>query len=200
MGHESRLDLREQVAIVTGGGGGIGRATALGLADAGATVVVGDIVPERCDEVVETIRAAGGTALGVPTDVMDTDQVRALCAAADDAHGRIDILVNNAGGVSARPFLEQSERSWRRHVDINLTSMFAAVSAAVPVMIRGGRGGVMVNSGNKYGQAKTPHSSRTDAIQAGVIHLPQKTEDGVVADRLQGTKHSPDHKDDTRRN
>jgi NAD(P)-dependent dehydrogenase (short-subunit alcohol dehydrogenase family) len=53
--------------------------------------------------------------------------------------------VNNAGGVSRRPFLEQSERSWRRHIDLNLVSMLAATAAAVPVMIRGGRGGSIIN-------------------------------------------------------
>src|SRR5688572_8729875 len=115
--------LTDQVAVVTGGGGGIGRAIALACAAAGADVAIGDIVTERCDETAARVRELGRRAVAVPTDVMQTDQVRALVERASTELGRIDVLVNNAGGVSARPFLEQSERSWRRHIDLNLVSM-----------------------------------------------------------------------------
>jgi len=137
--------LTDRVAIVTGGGGGIGRAIALTLAQAGADIVIADIVPERCEEAVERVKELGRSALGVPTDVAQTDQVRAMVEQADKRFGRLDILVNNAGGVGRRPFLEQSEKPWRRHIDLNLVSMLAATSAAVPVMIRGGRGGAIIN-------------------------------------------------------
>jgi NAD(P)-dependent dehydrogenase (short-subunit alcohol dehydrogenase family) len=83
-------------------------------------VVIGDIIPERCEETVSRVRELGRAAFGVPTDVVDTNQVRALIENASDRFGRIDILVNNAGGVNRRPFLEQSERSWRRVIDLNL--------------------------------------------------------------------------------
>ena len=76
----------------------------------------------------------GRAALAVPTDVCDTEQVRALIDSAASRFGRIDILVNNAGGVSPRPFIEQSERSWRRHIDLNLVSMLAATSAAARLL------------------------------------------------------------------
>jgi NAD(P)-dependent dehydrogenase (short-subunit alcohol dehydrogenase family) len=103
--------LTDQVAIVTGGGGGIGRAIALAYATVGADIVIGDIVPERCEETAARVRELGRRALAVATDVTDTNQVRALIGGATQHFGRIDILVNNAGGVSGRPFLEQSERS-----------------------------------------------------------------------------------------
>src|SRR5690606_39600745 len=111
--------LTDQVAVVTGGGGGIGRAIALAYAAVGADVVIADIVPERCEETAERVRELGRRALAVPTDVMDTEQVRTMIAKADAEFGRIDILVNNAGGVSGRPFLDQSERSWWWLLEIN---------------------------------------------------------------------------------
>jgi NAD(P)-dependent dehydrogenase (short-subunit alcohol dehydrogenase family) len=132
----SDILLTDQVALVTGGAGGIGRAISLACASVGGDVAIADIVPERCDETAARVRELGRRALALPTDVMDTDQIRAAIEKTDAEFGRLDILVNNAGGVSCRPFLEQSERSWRRHIDINLVSMLAATSAAAPIMIR----------------------------------------------------------------
>ena len=139
------IDLAGRVALVTGGGAGIGQGCAVSLAAAGADVVIADIDPDRAEHTAKLVREHGRQALPVRTDVMDTDQVRAAVAAADERFGQLDILVNNAGGVTGRLFLDQSERSWRRHIDINLVSMLAATSAAVPLMIRGGRGGSIVN-------------------------------------------------------
>lgn len=163
--------LTDQVAIVTGGGGGIGRAIALAYASVGADVVIGDIVPERCDETVARVQEMGRRALAVPTDVTDTDQVRALIDRAVEHFGRIDILVNNAGGVSPKHFLEQSERSWRRHIDLNLVSMFAATSAAAPVMIRGGRGGSIINVASIEGSRAAPYYAVYAACKAGMLNF-----------------------------
>jgi NAD(P)-dependent dehydrogenase (short-subunit alcohol dehydrogenase family) len=160
--------LTDQVAIVTGGGGGIGRAIALTLAQAGADIVVADIVPERCKEVVERVEELGRSALGLPTDVAQPEQVRAMVAEADKRFGRIDILVNNAGGVGRRAFLEQSEKSWRRHIDLNLVSMLAATSSAVPVIIRGGRGGAIVNVSSIEGSRAAPGYAVYAACKAGM--------------------------------
>src|ERR1700759_1087683 len=96
----SNISVTDQVAIVTGGGGGIGRAIALALAEAGADIVVADIVPERCEEVAARVAEFGRACLPVPTDMSDTDQVRAMVARAVERFGRIDVLVNNAGGVT----------------------------------------------------------------------------------------------------
>lgn len=139
------LTLTDQVALVTGAGAGIGRGVAVGLARCGADIVLAEIDPERAEEAAARVRETGRRALVVVTDVMDTDQIRAAVERADSGFGRLDILVNNAGGVRGRRFLDQSERSWRRHVDINLVSVFAATHAAAPLMIRGGRGGSIVN-------------------------------------------------------
>ena len=114
------------------------------------------------------MRALGRAALPCPTDMADSEQVRAMVAAADDRFGRIDILINNAGGVSRRAFLDQSERSWRRHVDLNLISLFAATSAAVPVMIRGGRGGAIVNVSSIEASRAAPGYAVYAACKAGM--------------------------------
>ncbi|TAL01533.1 MAG: SDR family oxidoreductase [Rhodospirillaceae bacterium] len=167
--------LTNQVAIVTGGGGGIGRAIALTLAEAGADIVVVDIVPERCAEVAERVSALGRTALPVPMDVTDTERVRAMVDQAEKHFGRIDILVNNAGGVSGRPFLEQSERSWKRHIDLNLVSMLAATSAAVPAMIRGGRGGGIVNVTSIEASRAAPNYAVYAACKAGMCNFTRTT-------------------------
>jgi NAD(P)-dependent dehydrogenase (short-subunit alcohol dehydrogenase family) len=141
----SDILLTDQVAIVTGSGAGIGQGVATGLAEFGAHVVIAEIDRQRAEVTADLVRKSGREALVVPTDVTDTDQIRQMVGATRQHFGRIDILVNNAGGVRRQPFVEQSERSWRRHIDINLVSMMAATSAAVAIMIEGGRGGSIVN-------------------------------------------------------
>lgn len=185
--------LTDQVAIVTGGGGGIGRAIALALASVGADVVIADIAPERCDETATRIREMGRRALAVPTDVMDTDQVRSMVEKADSEFGRIDILVNNAGGVSGRPFLEQSERSWRRHIDINLVSMLAATSAAAPIMIRGGRGGAIVNVTSIEGSRAAPNFAVYAACKAGMVSFTRTMALELSQHRIRVNAIAPDH-------
>lgn len=163
--------LTDRVAVITGGGGGIGRAIALACASVGADVVIGDIIPERCEEVAARVREAGRRSLAVPTDVTDTGQVRALIDSAASHFGRIDILVNNAGGVSPRPFIDQSERSWRRHIDLNLVSMLAATSAAAPAMIRGGRGGSIINVSSIEGSRAAPNFAVYGACKAAMLNF-----------------------------
>jgi NAD(P)-dependent dehydrogenase (short-subunit alcohol dehydrogenase family) len=135
----------DHVAIVTGGGAGIGGGIAVGLATFGADVVIADIDPDRGEVTARQVEAAGRRALVLPTDMSSTEQIRAMVQGAFDQFGRIDVLVNNAGGVRQGRFLDQSERSWRRHVDLNLFSLFATTAAAVPFMIEGERGGSIVN-------------------------------------------------------
>ncbi len=161
--------LTDQVAVITGGGGGIGRAIALTYAAAGAHVAIADIIPERCEETAERVRELGRLALAVPTDAMDTEQIRALVLRTAERFGRIDLLVNNVGGVTRRPFLEQSERSWRRHIDLNLVSMLAATSAAVPVMIKGARGGSIVNVSSIEASRAAPGYAVYAACKAGML-------------------------------
>lgn len=167
MTERGRLD--GQVAFVTGGGGGIGRAIALALAAAGAAVAIFEIIPERAEETVDRIEQMGREGLVLIGDAMDADALRSAIMATDARFGRLDILINNAGGVSGRPFLEQSERSWRRHIDINLVSMLAATHAATPIMIREGRGGAILNIASIEATRAAPNFAVYAACKAGMV-------------------------------
>lgn len=185
--------LTDQVALVTGGGGGIGAGIARKLAQFGADIVIADIVPERCEAIAGEIRALGRRVLAIPTDCTDTEALQATINRADAEFGRIDILVNNVGGVNGRPFLQQSERSWRRHIDINLVSMMAAIHATAPIMIREGRGGSIINIASIEGQRAAPYFSVYAACKAGMLSFTRSMAVELSAHRIRVNAISPDH-------
>jgi NAD(P)-dependent dehydrogenase (short-subunit alcohol dehydrogenase family) len=187
------LMLTDQVAIVTGGGGGIGRACALRFADFGADVVIADIVPERCEEVAARVRERGRRALPIVTDMMETAQIRAMVAAADQEFGRVDILLNNVAGVAYKKFLDTSERSWRRHIDINLISMFCATAEAAPIMIREGRGGSIINVASIEGLRAGPNVSIMSACKAAMISFTKSLALELSGDQIRVNCFTPDH-------
>jgi NAD(P)-dependent dehydrogenase (short-subunit alcohol dehydrogenase family) len=163
MGSEGR------VAVVTGGGGGIGRAAALALARQGVDVAILDIDADRCAAVVHEAEALGRQGLAVRTDVLDQDAIVAAVAATDERFGRIDVLVNNAGGVRPGRFVEQPQRSWRKHIEMNLMSMLTATSEAAQVMIRGGAGGAIVNVSSIEGSRAAPMFAVYGACKAAML-------------------------------
>jgi NAD(P)-dependent dehydrogenase (short-subunit alcohol dehydrogenase family) len=165
------LDLTGQVAVVTGGGGGIGRAIAICLAAHGADIAVIDILPDRCDETVARIDELGRRGLALPANVMESSQVADAIAAAADKFGRLDILINNAGGVTRRSFTDLAEKNWRRHIDLNLVSNLAATSAAAPAMIAGGRGGSIINVTSIEASRAAPGYAVYAACKAGINNL-----------------------------
>jgi len=167
----SAIDLTGQVALVTGGGGGIGRAIALCMADMGANVAVIDNIPERCDEVAARVRERGREVLTFPYNVMEADKVAEAVAETGERFGRLDILVNNAGGVTRRAFKDLLEKNWRRHIDLNLVSNLAATSAAIPIMIEGGRGGSIINVSSIEGSRAAPGYAVYAACKAGINNL-----------------------------
>ena len=183
------------MAVVTGGGGGIGRAIALAFASVGAHLVIADIVPERCEETAARVRELGRKALAVPTDVMDSAQIQALIGRTASEFGRIDILVNNAGGVSPRPFIEQSERSWRRHIDLNLVSVLAATSAAVPIMIKGGQGGSIITVTSIEASRAAPSYAVYAACKAGLNNFTRTLAVELADHRIRVNAIAPDMTD-----
>src|SRR5947208_1579668 len=138
--------LRDKVALVTGGGSGIGRATALLFAREGAAVVVADIAPAGGEDTVAAIRAAGGQARFVRADVTRADEVAALVEAAVASYGRIDCAFNNAGiGGDEGLTHEYPEEEFRRVIDVNLVSVWLCMKAELGQMLRQG-GGAIVNT------------------------------------------------------
>jgi NAD(P)-dependent dehydrogenase (short-subunit alcohol dehydrogenase family) len=131
---------------VTGAGSGIGRAIALGMADIGASVVIGEISEESGPQTAADIAAAGGKAEWIQTDVRDPDQLRALVAGARERFGRIDAMFNNAGGNFQASALELSERGFDALIRINLRAMSLGSQAAARAMIEEGHGGSIVST------------------------------------------------------
>jgi len=138
--------LSNRVALVTGGGGGIGKAVALRFAREGARVVVIDIVAEAAQAVADEIAAAGGAALAVTCDVTQRDQVEALVRQVLDAYGQIDILCNNAGITRDARLVKMTEDEFDSVVDVNLKGVFNLTQAVAPHMIERGYGRVISTS------------------------------------------------------
>ena len=137
------VKLRDKVAIITGGGRGIGRAYALRFAEEGAKVVVADIVIENAQKVVEEIEAKGGEALPVSADVSDEASVEGLVNKTIDRFGRIDILLNNAAmfaGIGTRKWDSWSIEEWQKIFAVNVTGNWLCIKAVAPHMIQKGKG------------------------------------------------------------
>ena len=161
--------LRGQIAVVTGGARGIGRATVLRLAEAGANVVVNYISREAAaEEVVREARELGVKALAVRADVADVNQAAALVEATVENFGRLDLLIANAGIWEGAPVEELSEALWDRVIDANLKGTWAACRACVPVMKRQKRGSIVIVS-STAGQRGEAGYSNYAASKGGQI-------------------------------
>jgi 2-dehydro-3-deoxy-D-gluconate 5-dehydrogenase len=165
--------LSGKVSIVTGASQGIGRAIALGLAQAGADLVLAKYPGARQEEiraVQAEIEALGRKALIVQTDVAEVAQVRALMEKTHQAFGRLDILVNNAGWTGTTPALDVTEEEYDRTMAASLKSVFFASQAAARIMIPQG-GGRIINIGSNFGEIAFKSRSVYAAAKAGVHHL-----------------------------
>jgi gluconate 5-dehydrogenase len=138
------FDLTGKIAVVTGGGSGLGRQMAEGLAECGANVVLCARTVERCEQVAEELRALGVQALALACDVRDPPQIQAVIDAAVAEFGTVDILVNNAGTSWGASPEEMPLSAWQKVIDVNLTGPFLFTQAAGIVMIREG-GGKVIN-------------------------------------------------------
>jgi 2-deoxy-D-gluconate 3-dehydrogenase len=183
----SSFGLRDKIAIVTGASQGIGRAIAIGLAQAGAHVVLAkhpDGKNDAIQEVQAQIEALGRKAIIVPTDVSDVAQVSALVDRAKETFGRLDILVNNAGWTGTTLAIDVTEEEFDKTIAASLKSVFFTCQAAARVMIPQG-GGRIVNIGSNFGEIAFKMRSVYAAAKAGVHHLSRAlslewAKDGVV--------------------
>jgi 2-deoxy-D-gluconate 3-dehydrogenase len=169
----SSFGLLDKIAVVTGASQGIGRAIALGLAHAGAHLVLAKFPEKRHEEIAAVkaeIEALGRKAIVVQTDVAEVDQVRALMEKTKETFGRIDILVNNAGWTGTTPALDVSEEEYDCTMAASLKSVFFASQAAARIMIPQG-GGKIINIGSNFGEIAFKSRAVYAAAKAGVHHL-----------------------------
>ena len=165
-----RLD--GQVAVVTGGGGGLGTLAALAFADAGADVVVAARTLAKCEATAGKVRALGRHALALSVDVTDSAQVRGMVACTLAEFGRIDILFNNAGITSPRTVLDTGEEEWLRVVDVNIRSTFLCSKAAAPAMAAR-KSGRIINMGSILSKVGMGSRSAYVTSKAGIAHFTQ---------------------------
>ena len=167
------LGLSGRVALVTGGGNGIARATALQLASAGCDVAVVDIKHDDAERTAAEVRESGRRAVALEADVTDPSAPARMVAQACEALGDLSVAVNVAGGTAGvnRPLLDLTLEDWRRPLALNLDSTFLSVQAEAIAMVRGGRGGTIVNVGSTSGVTAAPNIAAYGAANAGVIHL-----------------------------
>lgn len=145
------MEIKGKVAIVTGAASGIGRSTAVRLAAEGASVVVADINDAGAAETVEEIKAAGGTAAALHTDVTNSADIDAMFAFAERTYGGFDILHNNAGATTGQPrFPECGEDVWMKVIKLDLIAVIESVRKAIPLLKKRG-GGVIINTASIAG-------------------------------------------------
>jgi len=164
-------ELKGRVAIVTGAGRNIGRAIALALADAGASVVVNARSNKgEADAVVREIESSGGRALACLGDVADAAAVDAMAAAATRHFGRIDILINNAALRGEKPLDDMSYADWRRILDVTLDGAFHCVKACLPQLKASGTGAI-INIGGLSAHTGSKHRAHVVTAKAGLVGL-----------------------------
>lgn len=167
----SSTGLQDRSVVVTGAGGGIGRAAALRFAEEGAKVVVADLNPEGAEETVKSIESAGGTALAVVGDLSDQTVVDTVVQRAVEAFGGLDVLVNNAGIMDRMSALaDVDDAEWERVIRVNLTAPFLLTRAALPHMLAAERGSIIFTA-SEAGLRGSAAGAAYTASKHGVIGL-----------------------------
>jgi NAD(P)-dependent dehydrogenase (short-subunit alcohol dehydrogenase family) len=159
---------KDKVAIVTGGGNGLGKVICTRLVKEGAKVVIAEWEPEPLAEVCAEL---GGAATGVLTDVSKREQVDAMVSQAIQKHGHIDLLFSNAGVCDYNLFLEETEENWDRNFNINTRGTFNVGQAVAREMVRQGTGGSIINIGSEAYEVVSPATSAYAASKAAITQL-----------------------------
>ncbi|MEM6497235.1 MAG: glucose 1-dehydrogenase [Pseudomonadota bacterium] len=165
------MDFKGRCAVVTGGSGGIGRATSLAFANAGAKLVIVDVNGEAAGAVAAEIRSIGGDAISVAADVTKSADVQAYVKAAVDAYGTIDLFFNNAGiEGNLTPLVDYDEDLFDQVMAVNVRGVFLGLKYVLPVMVGKGRGAV-VNTASVAGLVGTPNMSTYCASKHAVLGI-----------------------------
>jgi len=166
--------LEGKIAIITGGGKGIGKGIAQAFSKEGARLVIASRNLKNLERTAEEIRAMGGTALVVPVDVTDEAQVMALFERTLQAFERLDILVNNAGVFDGGPLEEMSLETWQKVINVNLTGPFICSREALKIMKRQ-KAGRIINIGSISAQMPRVHSAAYTTAKNGLVGLTRST-------------------------
>lgn len=189
--------LKGEVALITGGASGLGKAQAIKFASEGATVILADISQEKLDSVVDEITKDGGVTIGIKTDVTNNEEIDYLVNESLKQFGKISILSNTAGMFDHYlPLLKTSEESWDKIISLNITSIYKLTSKVLPAMLENGKGVVinitsgagLIGGGGGMGYTSTKHAVvgftkqlnaeyglqgiRSNAIAPGLIETP----------------------------
>jgi NAD(P)-dependent dehydrogenase (short-subunit alcohol dehydrogenase family) len=165
-----RFSLEGKAAVVTGASRGFGAAIAIGLAEAGADVVLAARTESALREVAAKIEAMGRKALVVPTDMLDKEAIEALADKAIETFGKIDILVNNAGLGDSMPFLQMPEDVWDKILDVNLKGYFLTTQAVGKYMFKA-KAGRVINISSAMGDQPLPYLTHYAASKGGINAL-----------------------------
>src|SRR3954447_185559 len=174
MTHEGRAVLDGEGALITGGAGAIGLATARRAAEEGARVVIADLDADRVEAAAAGLRALGLDVHGARVDVTDEDSVRELVDAVVADRGRLDVLFTSAGVLVSGTVTETSMDDWQRTLAVNLTGSFLCAKYAVPVMVSGG-GGTIVLMSSTSGLVAEPATAAYCASKGGIVMLGRQT-------------------------
>lgn len=168
------FSLKGRVAVVSGAGRGIGRATALTFAKAGASIVAVARSAQAIEETATMVRDAGGKAISVPTDVTNVDQIKNMTRKTLEKFGKVDILVNNAGGDTGGSgyVLDLTPDQWRAGIELNLNSLFYMSKYVGEPMVKQ-RSGNIINVSSGMGMGPFPGAAHHAAPRAGVINFTQ---------------------------
>src|SRR3972149_4110287 len=174
------MRFQDKVAVVTGAGRGIGRATAMAFAREGANVAIVDRNPEQGEAAAQASRAGGREALFALTDISKADDVRATMDRVVSRWGRLDILVNNAGVYLQGDALATPVEDWERILAVNLTGAFLCAKYAIPAMLKQGCG-VIINVASEAGLVGIKGQVAYNVSKAGLIALPRRSAGGFAA-------------------
>jgi 2-dehydro-3-deoxy-D-gluconate 5-dehydrogenase len=178
------FDLSGRVAIVTGGNGGIGLGMAIGMAQAGAAIVVAGRDAAKNAAAVKEIQGLGATASAIAVDVLEESSCRALIAETVKRHGRLDILVNNAGMSIRKQPQDFTAAEWHKVIDSNLTSAFLCSQAAYPEMKKAGAG-KMINIGSMMSIFGASFATAYAASKGGMVQMTKAMATAWAKDNIQ---------------